>query len=423
MKLRRQLSLMNGASIREKILNAAKTATKYITSIDDDTGVRVHAADDTQNYTQVDADGMKVYKGGSEVAFFGSEARIGKDDARHVGISDTEFAFVDELGQIVGVVKRAGLSKRPWFEREYTYPPKEAYDIFLAYSGNQLYYYNHLLGGSTEGFMYTESNIEISVKIGNDVGTCTLTTGEGTDSDTKSFTVGSLNLTASIATDPTDIDISIGSIDSATIENTTATVSGYSYRVFKPSTVVSFGNDGNVDSAGNTFSFGYGSTASGVNRVAMGTNATAQKPNAFEGGVRIALGVNNAVPPGGDALMVVGNGADASDPSNALELWNNGNMTIAGALTQGSDRRLKEHISYLDEDAVKFIRSLKPAHYIKDEKHHVGFYAQDVKEVDEWDCMTSEMNDYMTLGYTELIAPLVAYCQHLEERLRRLEEK
>ncbi len=54
---------------------------------------------------------------------------------------------------------------------------------------------------------------------------------------------------------------------------------------------------------------------------------------------------------------------------------------------------------------------------------HVGFYAQDVESADKWNCMFGEMNGYKTLGYTELIAPLVAYCQHLEKRIKELEDK
>lgn len=119
--------------------------------------------------------------------------------------------------------------------------------------------------------------------------------------------------------------------------------------------------------------------------------------------------------------FMVGNGSSANR-SNALAVDWDGNLDIAGTLTQSSDRRLKDHIDYLDGDADEFVRSLKPAHYLKDNKHHVGFYAQDVDEADKWGCMTGEMNGYMTLGYTELIAPLVAYCQHLEKRIEELEK-
>lgn len=121
-------------------------------------------------------------------------------------------------------------------------------------------------------------------------------------------------------------------------------------------------------------------------------------------------------------VLIVGKGTSDSSRSNALELAWTGDLTIAGALTQNSDKRLKEHIDYLGEDAAEFIRKLKPAHYKKDGEDHVGFYAQDVAVVDPWRCTTGKMNGYMTLGYTELLAPLVAYCQSLERRIKALEE-
>ena len=34
-----------------------------------------------------------------------------------------------------------------------------------------------------------------------------------------------------------------------------------------------------------------------------------------------------------------------------------------------------------------------------------------------------EMNGYMTLSYMDLIAPLVTYCQKLEERINKLESE
>lgn len=127
----------------------------------------------------------------------------------------------------------------------------------------------------------------------------------------------------------------------------------------------------------------------------------------------------------GDYAFIIGNGSSNStaNRSNALTVDWSGNTTIAGTLTQSSDRRLKTHQSYLSTDAINFIQNLKPVHFIKDGAHHVGFYAQDVESIDPWDCMIGEMNGYKTLGYTEIIAPLVTYCQHLEERIKQLEEK
>ena len=180
------------------------------------------------------------------------------------------------------------------------------------------------------------------------------------------------------------------------------------------------------------------STASGSQSHAEGGGTTASGNNSHAAGLRTiakhlaqyVFGAYNAEDPStasetarGTYIEIVGNGTGVDARSNARTLDWSGNETLAGTLTQSSDKRLKEHVDYLGKDAEEFVRNLKPAHYIKDDAHHVGFYAQDVKEADKWDCMTGEMNGYMTLGYTELIAPLVAYCQSLEKRIAELEKK
>lgn len=96
-----------------------------------------------------------------------------------------------------------------------------------------------------------------------------------------------------------------------------------------------------------------------------------------------------------------------------------------GNILSSSDARLKEHIKYLDEDAAEFCRKLRPAVFIKDNGKHLGLYAQDVKAVNEWgaDIVSTDTDGYLALSYTELIAPLVAYCQSLERRIKELEDK
>lgn len=94
-----------------------------------------------------------------------------------------------------------------------------------------------------------------------------------------------------------------------------------------------------------------------------------------------------------------------------------------------SDRRLKRHLRYLGDESVDFIRSLHPALYEINGKRRVGFYAQDVRESDAWETDMVEVSgteirgikDALSLDYNELLAPLVAYCQQLEERVERLE--
>lgn len=129
------------------------------------------------------------------------------------------------------------------------------------------------------------------------------------------------------------------------------------------------------------------------------------------------------------SMLVVGCGT-ASASKNIFNLATTGNLTIAGTLTQSSDRRLKRHIAYLSEDAAAFVRGLKPVLYEKDDARQVGFYAQDVEEIEPWgaaivnktDGMDERLKDLRTLDYTALIAPLVAYAQSLEGRIQELED-
>lgn len=95
------------------------------------------------------------------------------------------------------------------------------------------------------------------------------------------------------------------------------------------------------------------------------------------------------------------------------------------AITVVSDKRLKNHIRYLGEDAAEFCRNLQPAVFIKNDETHLGFYAQDVQTSDKWGARLTVSNNegYLGLNYTELIAPLVAYCQSLEKRIKELEDK
>lgn len=137
------------------------------------------------------------------------------------------------------------------------------------------------------------------------------------------------------------------------------------------------------------------------------------------------------------ARFIVGNGyAQSYIKSNAMVVDIDGNVDIEGVLTQGSDRRLKDHISYLDEDelAADFVRNLKPVLFSMKSTgaKHLGFYAQDVQEAepDGWETDTVRVNphigkldDMLALDYSALIAPIVAYAQSLEKRIEQLEQR
>lgn len=108
-----------------------------------------------------------------------------------------------------------------------------------------------------------------------------------------------------------------------------------------------------------------------------------------------------------------------------------------------SDRKIKNHIDYIDGDkSLEFVNQLKPVEYTlknnANERKHMGFYAQDVKDVADslemgnmslysavWN---KDGNEYYysedapdeelswTLKYEEFIAPLVGSVQELTKR-------
>ena len=106
---------------------------------------------------------------------------------------------------------------------------------------------------------------------------------------------------------------------------------------------------------------------------------------------------------------------------------NSGTVYVNGVSVHSSDKRLKDHIAYLDEDASDFIRALKPIRYKwkGEDGEHYGFYAQDVQDADPHDTETVIESEYdeslgfdpLSLDYQALIAPLVAYAQQLEKRI------
>lgn len=96
----------------------------------------------------------------------------------------------------------------------------------------------------------------------------------------------------------------------------------------------------------------------------------------------------------------------------------------AGSFRTLSDKRLKEHVASVGDEAADFVRKLKPSLFEIEgiDGEHLGFYAQDVEEADPWGALVTENADgTKMLDYNGLIAPLVAYCQQLERRIEALE--
>jgi len=178
-------------------------------------------------------------------------------------------------------------------------------------------------------------------------------------------------------------------------------------------------------SGSRSVAFGLGTTASGLASTAFGTGATASGLFSIAAGIEtearavasLVIGRFNAI--GGDPsdwiptdpLFVAGNGTSDAARSNALTLYKNGDLTIAGTLTQSSDARLKEEIEPLEGVLDRVLR-LQPVTYRfredvnRSREKQIGLLAQEVAE-EFPELVKAEADGYLSLSYTQLAAVLV----------------
>ena len=105
------------------------------------------------------------------------------------------------------------------------------------------------------------------------------------------------------------------------------------------------------------------------------------------------------------------------------------------SLTETSDKRLKDNIEDVDEDCSEIVKKVEVKTYnMKNDdkkKSHIGFVAQDVKEIlpKKFEAVVNTDGDYMGINYGKMSAILWKCCQeqqskieHLEARLSEIED-
>jgi hypothetical protein len=106
---------------------------------------------------------------------------------------------------------------------------------------------------------------------------------------------------------------------------------------------------------------------------------------------------------------------------NVMTLQPNGNLSIKGALTQGSSRTLKENISELSgKEALETLADLSPVKfkYIADSENvnHVGFIAEDVPDL-------VATPDRKGLSAMDIVGVLTKAVQEQQQTILALTEK
>jgi hypothetical protein len=188
----------------------------------------------------------------------------------------------------------------------------------------------------------------------------------------------------------------------------------------------------------NAVAMGLDTEASDSNAVAMGTMTEANDPNAVALGFDIITVANHSLAAGRcnsttnqGALFTVGNGSinsagDAcSSFSDALSLDASGDMTIAGSLTESSDRRLKTDIEPLGEGALRKLSEIDPVRFrFKNEKTHpagvqIGLIAQEVQNAFP-ELVSEREGGMLSLSYTKFSAVLLKGLQEQQDQIAAL---
>ena len=128
-------------------------------------------------------------------------------------------------------------------------------------------------------------------------------------------------------------------------------------------------------------------------------------------------------------LFEIGNGVNELSRANAFRVTTS-NTAYIGSTSVTSDERIKTDLGKLNpKQAIDFIKSLIPHKYEKFGRKELGFFAQDVeKDPNYGDILVEQYKDhgyedFRSLSYDGLIAPIVSVEQNLIERIEQLEKQ
>ena len=118
----------------------------------------------------------------------------------------------------------------------------------------------------------------------------------------------------------------------------------------------------------------------------------------------------------------------ANDMSMSANLTSGANI-ICVALTETSDKNLKEDIKTITTKCSNIVKKIKVKKYAmkNDEKKrtNIGFVAQEVKSAipKEFENIVNEDNEYMSLNYGRLTVVLWKSCQEMMDKMDKMEEE
>ena len=122
-----------------------------------------------------------------------------------------------------------------------------------------------------------------------------------------------------------------------------------------------------------------------------------------------------------NTALVIGNGADFDNRSDALVVKFNGDATLAGNLNINSDARLKANITSLGGTLAKLLKIDGKSYTMKkdqSEKQKIGLLAQDIQKV--FPELVLESQGIKSVNYQGLVPVII---NALKEQDRKMKEQ
>jgi hypothetical protein len=173
-------------------------------------------------------------------------------------------------------------------------------------------------------------------------------------------------------------------------------------------------------SEGYSVAMGQATIASGLYSFAMGNQTKAEAVTSTAiGQFNVGGGIGTLYDPT-DPIFEIGNGTTDVNRNNALTVFRNGNATLAGTLTQNSDRRLKTNIAAIPY-GLNTILQLNPVSYnwkkqTEQTQQYLGLIAQEVQPlIKEIVKVGIDKDQTLSLSYIELIPVLIKAIQEQQD--------
>lgn len=177
-----------------------------------------------------------------------------------------------------------------------------------------------------------------------------------------------------------------------------------------------------------SFAGGGSSEANGTAAVAFGDHTIANVSN------QLAIGRYNVisnVQPNDDNISFrafqVGNGTNTDNRNDAAYIRYNGNMFIAGNLTEGSDIRWKKDIAPLKSVLKKVITINPITYHFKNTNTNspdlqIGFSAQEIQQQFP-ELVSVDERGYLSIGYTRMSAVLLQAIKEQQQQIETLKKE